>query len=66
MADNIHMSKQEIEQRYPNLHEAVYQMILDSEPESWKDVEMVLAWVGYSVQTSMEKSAEKACISLPR
>ena len=60
------MSKQEIEQRYPNLHEAVYQMILDSEPETWEDVEMVLAWVGYSVQTSMEKSAEKAGLAIPR
>ena len=60
------MSKQEIEQRYPNLHEAVYEMILAFGPETWEDVEMVLAWVGYSVQTSMEKSAEKAGLTIPR
>ena len=54
------VTKEDILETFPNLHEAVLQMILDSEPETWEDVEMVLAWVGYSVQVSMEKSAKKA------
>ena len=54
------ITKEDILETFPNIHEAVIEMVLDAEPKTWKDVEMVLAWVGYSVQVSMEKSAKKA------
>ena len=39
----------------PHIHEVALEMILETEPRTWADVEMALAWIGYSVELSMRK-----------
>ena len=39
----------------PNLHVAALEMVLETQPRDWADVEMALAWIGYSVELSMRK-----------
>jgi hypothetical protein len=56
MVYNTHMiTEKDILEVLPHIHPVALEMILSAEPETWEDVEMALAWIGYSVELSMRK-----------
>lgn len=56
MGYNTHMiTEKDVLQVLPHIHPVALELVMITEPDTWEDVEMALAWIGYSVEISIQK-----------